>query len=311
MKKLFLITTIALTLFFSYGNAQYSTKDTSFVSDYYAAASVDTNYVTWSGQQPTRFVNRTVIIENQSSTATDTLWIWFDNDSTKLKKYVLPGKNFITTRLLKSVNTRAGITGTIRREITVSQGPAAPEGNAVVTTTRSSTDSSLWVLIDTVRFTRPATNATAYADGDIVRTLATTGGALITFTAARTNGGGGYITAVQLSHDTANVNGANFDIMFYNDSTGMGATLPADNAVFQTIFDYGKGSFATAPLSLTMYGTNGGGATGARGDATGLNIPFRCISGSTKIYAVLIARGAFTPKNGGIFRLKIFIQPTN
>jgi hypothetical protein len=173
-------------------------------------------------------------------------------------------------------------------------------------------DSTLWSLVDSVRFQRPATNATAYSDSDIVRNSTSVGGALIAITAARTSGGGGYITAIQLAADTANIANAYFDIIPITDTTGMGATLPGDNTLYATKFNFTKAFLPVIPVVFsTRYGSNATGSDGAFGFSTGNAVQFKCIAGSTKLYFLIIARGAYTPKNGGIFRLTAWIQPTN
>jgi len=307
MKKIFLIICALLSALPAISQAQYTTRDTTSVNDNFAGTTFDTNYVT-SASTSVRTVSRTVVIRNYGINTADTLVVWFDNDSTKLKVLIPPSGIWKGTMLLKAINTRCA-NGVIYRPFEVSQGNIELTANKVITT-QSRSDSTMWILWDSTNFTRPA-NATAYTDGDIIRSLATTGGSLLGITAARTNGGAGYISSVEISHDTAYAAGINFDVIFYADSTGMGATLPADNAAYQSVYDFGK--LASPPISLqtTSYGTTAGGATSTRGAATNINYPFRCIAGSTKLYAVIIARGAFTPKQSGKFRLKVFIQPTN
>jgi hypothetical protein len=167
----------------------------------------------------------------------------------------------------------------------------------------------LQVLVDSASFTRPATNATAYAAGDIVRDTATISAKFMKFgKLSRVPADVGYIVALQLDADTANQTNANFTVIFFDDTTGLGASLPADNAAFQTGYVYNKYMIGIVSVSLTMYGTTGGGATGARAKVENLNIPYRSNSANGAIYAVLVADGAYTPKQGGKFRVRIWVQ---
>lgn len=182
--------------------------------------------------------------------------------------------------------------------------PSAP----IYVTTQA--DSGTWGIWDSVRFTRPS-NVTAYSDSDVVRTGTATGGSFLGLTLARRNGAFGYITQVALATDTANVTNAIFDVLFFSDTTGMGATLPADNAGYRSNFENSKYYLGTATVALTTYGSNATGATGSWGTASNLLIPYQCAAASKKIYALIVVRAAYSPKYNGIFRLTTDAQPTN
>lgn len=171
-------------------------------------------------------------------------------------------------------------------------------------------DSSTWGIWDSVRFTRPA-NVTAYSDSDVVRSGTSTGGSFLGFTLARRNGAFGYITQVTIATDTASTTNAIFDVLFFSDSTGMGATLPADNAGYRSSFENSKYYLGTATVALGMYGSNATGATGSWGTASNLLIPYQCAASSKKIYGLVVARAPYPPKYSGIFRLTANAQPTN
>jgi hypothetical protein len=162
------------------------------------------------------------------------------------------------------------------------------------------------ILTDTSVIVRTGPTA-GYVSGDLIRDTTTlTVGKFLSWTVAREAGYSGYIVAACLSTDTANVTGAQFTILLFSDTTGLGKYLCADNAVYQTSYWYNAKKIGEISLSQTMYGTTGGGATGASAYATGLNIPFQCANGVKKIYGLLIAGGTYTPKVSGKFRVRLW-----
>lgn len=107
---------VLLFLAFTCSHAQLPKDTTSY--DYYAGASVDTFNILRTGQS-TPYAIRFVTIKNDGINATDTLWVWFNNDSLTLKFYLLPHEPWNKNMLLKSVNTRSGASNVIRRRIIV------------------------------------------------------------------------------------------------------------------------------------------------------------------------------------------------
>jgi zona occludens toxin (predicted ATPase) len=168
--------------------------------------------------------------------------------------------------------------------------------------------SQLKILRDSTGFTRPS-NATAYAAGDIVRDSATVTLKFLKWShVSQVPGEAMYLTALQFDADTSNATNANFEVVILEDTTGMGAALPADNAAHQTSFATSANYIATIPISLATYGTAGGGATGARAKVENLNIPLRTNKSNGNLYGYVIAQGAYTPKSGGKFAIRIWVQ---
>ena len=119
MKFLSRIFLIAVILFLSFTCSTHAgTKDTSSYAgnnNYTKASSVaDTFYVKSDHTPGTRYIT----IENQS---TDTLVIWFDNDSLSLKAQLLPGKTINYSKLLKSINSRSVTATAVRRQYIVKE----------------------------------------------------------------------------------------------------------------------------------------------------------------------------------------------
>ena len=159
------------------------------------------------------------------------------------------------------------------------------------------------VFTDSVQFTRPA-NATQYAAGDIVRDNATDRKFLPITAGRQTNGSSGYIISASLVTDTANVATGTFSLLLFRDTTGMGATLPADNAAYTfNIAAHDKHFVGLINFTLSAYGL-----LHSRAFASDLRVPFDLRSTSTKkLWGVLIATGAYTPAHGG----KIIIRLTS
>ena len=161
------------------------------------------------------------------------------------------------------------------------------------------------VFTDSVQFTRPATNATQYTAGDIVRDNATDRKFLPITVGRQTNGSSGYIISASLVTDTANVATGTFSLLLFRDTTGMGANLPADNAAYTfNIAAHDKHFVGLINFTLSAYGL-----LHSRAFASDLRVPFDLRSTSTKkLWGVLIATGAYTPANGGKFIIRLTSQ---
>ena len=173
--------------------------------------------------------------------------------------------------------------------------------SVITTSTHDST-----TFVDTCRFQIKQWKGSAaltYTSGYIVDTNQNVGGSFFALTAARYNGGGGYITAIEMGSDTANTTGATFDILIFKDTTSFGASLPANNTQYTTIFDMGKFYVGHEYVTLAAYGTTGG----ARGYTTTL-IPFKCLATSKNLYYLIIANGAYKPGYNAIYRLRVYYE---
>lgn len=145
--------------------------------------------------------------------------------------------------------------------------------------------------------------ALTYTSGYIVDTNQNVGGSFFSLTAARANGMGGYITAIDMGADTANTTGATFDILIFRDTVGFGAALQANNTQWITSFDMGKFYVGHEYVTLTAYGTTGG----ARG-YTQTMIPFKCRADKRSLFFLIIANGAYKPAYNAHFRVRFFFE---
>ena len=182
----------------------------------------------------------------------------------------------------------------------------AQYGNAAVDVKSLTSVHDSSTFVDTCRITVnqwKGAAALTYTSGYIIDTNQNVGGTITALTAARYNGGGGYITAIELGTDTANITGATFDILIFKDTTGMGATLPANNTQYTTIFDQGKFYFGHEYVTFSMYGTTGG----ARGYTPTL-IPFKCLATTRNLYFLIIANGAYKPAYNAHYRLRVYYE---
>lgn len=149
---------------------------------------------------------------------------------------------------------------------------------------------------------RPS-NPTAYAAGDAIKD---TSGKIQSFTySASPQGGEGFICAARIWADTANVTGAQFRLYLYNDSTGV--TIPADNAAFITTYANRAKGIGYIDFALQM---ETGANTGAMDFQSNLNIPFKTKTSGSKLYGILVAKGAYTPKNGGAIYMELITLRT-
>lgn len=159
--------------------------------------------------------------------------------------------------------------------------------------------------IVTVTDTLPSVVA-IYADGDMVRG-ATANKIILATEVPNPNPTGtteGYIMDVTLQMDTANVTGGTFDIYAIGDSVGTGKDLVANNAPFELNTAIGNNLIAVAQVSLVTQGTTAGGATRSYGFTSVLK-RYELTATNKKIYWLIVARGAYLPKQSGIIRLTV------
>lgn len=144
-------------------------------------------------------------------------------------------------------------------------------------------------------FNRPA-DTTTYAVGDVV---APSPVAVLSFSAARKNGGTGVITGVRLSKSTNTLSGAVFRVHFFKNAP---VTLPsADNVAFAGAVS-GIAAVAIGYVDVTM---DQAYTDGAKGFASINAKAFAAAGGSPNLYALIEARGAYTPGNAETFTLEV------
>lgn len=165
-------------------------------------------------------------------------------------------------------------------------------------------------VLDSAQLTRPA-DSVIYTAGDIV---AGVGGATkyLTFSLGNTArlGARGEITSVFVSMDTSNAANTAIKVRFFglSDTTGLWASLPVDNAVYQSPFSLPGSPFywlGDTSVVMSTFGTTAGGATSTEGV---VRVKFPYVLPNGILYAVLIANGAFEPKISGKVRVRITVD---
>jgi hypothetical protein len=164
------------------------------------------------------------------------------------------------------------------------------------------------VVSDTVVFQR-FFNVTQYTAGDVVADSLHTYFTFSNIGGGR-NGSRGKITSVTVIADTANATTAAVKVRFFSvsDTTNIQNAIAVDNGVYQSMFQLGNGKYlqiGDVAITLAMYGTSGGGATAAEGSATAA-LPYTLLN--SKLYAVVIATAAYTPKKGGKIRIIVTVD---
>jgi hypothetical protein len=155
-------------------------------------------------------------------------------------------------------------------------------------------------------FTRPA-NTTAYASGQLVAN-STVAGSVVPLSAAlaRQNAGFGMITGVRLSKNSNGITGASFRVHFFK---GLPTVTVGDGGVLATAYN-GIAAIEIGYTDVTMDMAYSDGAKGFAGglknsDGTFRQALFDTNAGTTSLYALLEARGAYTPISGEIFTLAV------
>jgi hypothetical protein len=158
-----------------------------------------------------------------------------------------------------------------------------------------------FIYQDTLSFVRPA-NATAYAAGDIVTSLADS--AILNFAKVDNFPGHSYIVGARIVLDTASTAGS-FRLWIYNNSTDYSKI--ADNAAYVIPYNAIRTAlvgYIDFSLSAQGVGASSGGNAVAEAN---INIP---ITGTytNGLYGVLTATSAYTPKFSGRVWLGLTVQ---
>lgn len=159
--------------------------------------------------------------------------------------------------------------------------------------------------IVTATDTLPAVVA-AYADGDMVRG-ATANKIILAMEVPNPNPSGtteGYIMDVTLRMDSANVTGGTFDIYALKDTVGIGKDLALNNVAFEYNDAIDNNFIGMQQVVLATQGTTSGGATRSYAFSTVMK-RYELAAGKKKIYFLIVARGAYTPKQSGVIRLTV------
>lgn len=148
-------------------------------------------------------------------------------------------------------------------------------------------------------FTRPA-DVTAYASGDLMANSTTAGSVTpLSFTPVRASGRGVQINRARVSKTGTGVSGAVLRVHLYEASP---TVANGDNGAFSTsqAATY-LGYFDVTAMTAFTDGAAGLGSlgTGAQASTT-----------ATTIYALLEARGAYTPASGEVFTVTLEFMQT-
>jgi hypothetical protein len=155
-------------------------------------------------------------------------------------------------------------------------------------------------------FVRPA-NTTAYASGQLVAN-STTAGSVVPVTAAlaRQNAGSGLITGVRLSKTSNGITGASFRVHFFK---SLPTVTVGDGGVLATAYN-GIAAIEIGYADVTMDMAYSDGAKGFAGglknsDGTFRQAFFDTNAGTNALYALVEARGAYTPVSGETFTVAV------
>lgn len=147
-------------------------------------------------------------------------------------------------------------------------------------------------------------NATAYTAGDAVSARSDS---LLERIIAATELGRGEIKMVELYADTVNTTNATFRVWFLSDTSGFGkvadnAALNMTSAKFANVIGYSD---------MTLETTGSASSTAAYDVNVGAQIFFNrtYATSASGVYVLLTATGAYTPKSGGVFTVKVTAEP--
>jgi hypothetical protein len=149
-------------------------------------------------------------------------------------------------------------------------------------------------------FARPA-DTTAYASGDLVANSTTAGSvAPVELVVARKSAGICALKRVQILKSGTGVTNAAFRVHFYKSEP---TAANGDNGAWSTTASGYIGS-----LDVTVDKAFSDGATGAGAATAGQEIAFQTAANSKSIYALVEARGAYTPASAETFTLTVEVE---
>lgn len=147
-------------------------------------------------------------------------------------------------------------------------------------------------------FARPA-NTTAYASGQLVANSATAASVQpIACAVARKNAGTGVLVGARLSKSGVSLTNASFRVHLFK-------TSPTTTAGDGQTFAGAVNGVAAIEIGYVDVAMDQAYADGAKGFASLTNKVFDAATGSQNIYALIEARGAYTPASGETFSLAL------
>lgn len=150
-------------------------------------------------------------------------------------------------------------------------------------------------VLASASFSRPA-DTTAYATGDLVANSTTAGNVVpMVLSAARTTDGRGMIRRARLKKTGTSISNASFRIHLYKNAP---TVTNGDNSAWLT-----TESLYLGAIDVTMDKVFSDAAKGIGVPNSGSEIVFDPSDGTQNIFALLEARGAYTPASGETFTL--------
>lgn len=164
-------------------------------------------------------------------------------------------------------------------------------------TTEEALNAMLMTDVISTSFTRP-NDTTAYAISDVVCNSTSAPAVMTLSNIGRELGSTGYITNVRLVKSTNVTTNASFRVYFY----GTAPTPINDNAPWTLLWANRANRLGHVDFTLATEGTGSDSATDM---ALNVNLKFKCASDSKDIYAVLVAKAAYTPGAQEQFYLEV------
>lgn len=154
--------------------------------------------------------------------------------------------------------------------------------------------------IPSASFSRPA-DTTAYALGDLVANSTTAGSVVpMSLTVARVNAGTGQILRARLSKSGTSVTNASFRVHLFK--TAPATVTNGDNGAF-SVSGVAAGYLGFADITTDQAFTDG--CSGRAIPYTGAPILFQSGAAVQTIYALIEARGAYTPVSAETFTVEL------
>jgi len=153
---------------------------------------------------------------------------------------------------------------------------------------------------------RPA-NTTAYASGDLVAN-STTAGSVEPFSVAvaRSKNMRGKITRVRIIKSDPSITNAAFRVHFFR---VLPVVTNGDNGVFAPTALASYGYLGAFDVTVDLAGgTSGAVGVGVAKTGAGTEMIFKPVAGSRNLYALIEARGAYTPASAETFKIEVEIE---
>ena len=156
--------------------------------------------------------------------------------------------------------------------------------------------------IVSANFTRPA-NTTAYSIGQLVANSTTAGSVVpLSFTVSRINDASGMVRRARIKKSTTSTTNATFRLHLYqNDPSAASGIANGDGGTWSTKEAGWLGDIDVDMTSATNGRAFTDAADGVAAPNAGTEINFIPKSGTQTIYALIEARGAYTPGNAEVF----------